>query len=379
MIILKKIIAVAITALCICNTTFFTYAMEQKSEKTVSNSEDFSDKVKTYSTLVNEDGKEIGFYPEVKLSKTELLDSYRYAYQYVSKQANMNGISNDIDDVEFQQFAKMYALVETANQALNEELKEFSYIMDLYENKQKNEEIKTKLKEKDRYEEIIPLMPTTETPTSPVPDTLFKEPKKVSNGYNATQAVTYAKEWWNKTNNTGYPYYAEYYKQDITNNAYNDLDENMEGQSSTRRGWSDCTNFVSQCISAGGMKYRKTGILLPHRQSSNWYYEDKKPSHTWGGANNFYLHWKERAGIAENSSVLNLGDVLSIDFTQDGDIDHTAIITSDNGDTNKEKLLTQHSVDRCETLPTGNDYSIEYLYQQNFAIYGYEMDKIPLE
>ena len=29
---------------------------------------------------------------------------------------------------------------------------------------------------------------------------------------------------------------AEYYKQDITNNAYNDLDENMEGQSSTRRG-----------------------------------------------------------------------------------------------------------------------------------------------
>ncbi len=376
---MKKIIAVAITALCICNTTFFTYAMEQKSEKTVSNSEDFSDKVKTYSTLVNEDGKEIGFYPEVKLSKTELLDSYRYAYQYVSEQANMNGISNDIDDVEFQQFAKMYALVETANQALNEELKEFSYIMDLYENKQKNEEIKTKLKEKDRYEEIIPLMPTTETPTSPVPDTLFKEPKKVSNGYNATQAVNYAKEWWNKTNNTGYPYYAEYYKQDITNNAYNDLDENMEGQSSTRRGWSDCTNFVSQCISAGGMKYRKTGILLPHRQSSNWYYEDKKPSHTWGGANNFYLHWKERAGIAENSSVLNLGDVLSIDFTQDGDIDHTAIITSDNGDTNKEKLLTQHSVDRCETLPTGNDYSIEYLYQQNFAVYGYEMDKIPLE
>lgn len=91
------------------------------------------------------------------------------------------------------------------------------------------------------------------------------------------------------------------------------------------------------------------------------------------------MHWKERAGIAENSSVLNLGDVLSIDFTQDGDIDHTAIITSDNGDTNKEKLLTQHSVDRCETLPTGNDYSIEYLYQQNFAIYGYEMDKIPLE
>ena len=78
---------------------------------------------------------------------------------------------------------------------------------------------------------------------------------------------------------------------------------------------SDCTNFVSLRISAGGMKYRKTGILLPHRQSSNWYYEDKKPSHTWGGANNFYLHWKERAGIAENSLVPNLRRCLMDPFT----------------------------------------------------------------
>ena len=31
-------------------------------------------------------------------------------------------------------------------------------------------------------------------------------------------------------------------------------------------------------------------------------------------------------------------------YAADGDIDHTAIITSDNGDTNKEKLLTQHKV-----------------------------------
>lgn len=27
--------------------------------------------------------------------------------------------------------------------------------------------------------------------------------------------------------------------------------------------------------------------FLPYRQSKNWYYDNGKPSHTWGGANNF--------------------------------------------------------------------------------------------
>lgn len=160
---------------------------------------------------------------------------------------------------------------------------------------------------------------------------------------------------------------------------YNDLDENAEGQSAIRRGWSDCTNFVSQCLSYGGFQYRKSGLILPHRQSKNWYYDNGKPSHTWGGANNFYQHWESRAGIAKTSDLLTAGDVISVDFTKDGDIDHTAIITSNINNTNESKLLTQHSIDRSEFLPTGDYFSLANLYSQDYKIYGYEMDKAPIK
>ena len=158
-----------------------------------------------------------------------------------------------------------------------------------------------------------------------------------------------------------------------------DLDENAEGQSAIRRGWSDCTNFVSQCLSYGGFQYRKSGLILPHRQSKNWYYDNGKPSHTWGGANNFYQHWESRAGIAKTSDLLTAGDVISVDFTKDGDIDHTAIITSNINNTNESKLLTQHSIDRSEFLPTGDYFSLANLYSQDYKIYGYEMDKAPIK
>lgn len=200
-----------------------------------------------------------------------------------------------------------------------------------------------------------------------------------SNGYSSNKATQYAKQWWNRTNNTDFPYYANYYKQDLNSNDYNDLDENAEGQSAIRRGWSDCTNFVSQCLSYGGFQYRKSGLILPHRQSKNWYYDNGKPSHTWGGANNFYQHWESRAGIAKTSDLLTAGDVISVDFTKDGDIDHTAIITSNINNTNESKLLTQHSIDRSEFLPTGDYFSLANLYSQDYKIYGYEMDKAPIK
>lgn len=146
----------------------------------------------------------------------------------------------------------------------------------------------------------------------------------------------------------------------------------------TIRGWSGCTNFVSQCLKYGGFQYRKSGFILPYRQPKNWYYDNGKPSHTWGGANNFYQHWKERAGVAETSDLLAIGDVISVDFTNDGDVDHTAIITSSNN-TNESKLLTQHSIDRNEVLPTGEVFSLAYLYSQNYKIYGYEVDKTPIK
>ena len=207
--------------------------------------------------------------------------------------------------------------------------------------------------------------------------------KSEANYKEALSKVNSSVNDWRKPNYTSkikyIRYYANYYKQDLNSNDYNDLDENAEGQSAIRRGWSDCTNFVSQCLSYGGFQYRKSGLILPHRQSKNWYYDNGKPSHTWGGANNFYQHWESRAGIAKTSDLLTAGDVISVDFTKDGDIDHTAIITSNINNTNESKLLTQHSIDRSEFLPTGDYFSLANLYSQDYKIYGYEMDKAPIK
>ena len=41
--------------------------------------------------------------------------------------------------------------------------------------------------------------------------------------------------------------------------------------------------------------------------------------------------------------------------------------------------LTQHSIDRSEFLPTGDYFSLAYLYSQDYKIYGYEMDKAPVK
>jgi hypothetical protein len=42
-------------------------------------------------------------------------------------------------------------------------------------------------------------------------------------------------------------------------------------------------------------------------------------------------------------------------------------------------LLTQHSIDRSEFLPTGDYFSLANLYSQDYKIYGYEMDKAPIK
>lgn len=79
-------------------------------------------------------------------------------------------------------------------------------------------------------------------------------------------AANYAISCWHLTNNMDYPYYARYYKYDTNRNDYNQLPydgyEN-KSQSNPRRGWNDCTNFVSQALAAGGLQ-----------QNSDWKYRD---------------------------------------------------------------------------------------------------------
>lgn len=53
----------------------------------------------------------------------------------------------------------------------------------------------------------------------------------------------------------------------------------------------------------------------------------------------------------------------------DDDIDHTAIITADNGSSSSDLLLTQHTPDKHQTSSVGD------WFNNGYTVYGYEMDK----
>lgn len=337
--------------------------------------------IRTYDTF-EVSGQEIRLYPETTVSAQDAIELYPIGYAYIVNKAEEMGIESDMDNKHFQEFVKSFAMFESGDSTLSAECQAFAVYMDYYENAAINNEILSAVSARSSsFEEIESLMPIADnsrTTASGEKVVLQDELNVISNSsYDAAAAVNYAHSWWNKTNNSDYPYYAEYYGMDTSSNAYNDLDEGRSGQSDPERGWSDCTNFVSQCLVAGGVSQVKSGLILPHQKTSNWYYSDSKPSHTWGGASNFYNHWKDRVGVADSTSQLGLGDVISIDFGSDGSPDHTVIIVS-SGTTDSTKTLAAHSVDRYDTYYSDGEqysFSIEYLYShETWSIYGFVID-----
>ncbi|MBS7530036.1 amidase domain-containing protein [Hazenella sp. IB182353] len=135
--------------------------------------------------------------------------------------------------------------------------------------------------------------------------------------YDGKAAANYAKTWWDKRNNEQYPYYSK-----VSGGCYDC--------------WPDCTNFVSQAIKAGGIEDRSESGLW-------WYYNDTKPAYAWGLANSFYKHFKQRADEIKKVKNLEIGDVVNFDFTGDGDIDHTVIVTKKDRWGNI--YVTQHTSD----------------------------------
>ncbi|MER5357204.1 amidase domain-containing protein [Streptomyces sp. NPDC002785] len=108
---------------------------------------------------------------------------------------------------------------------------------------------------------------------------------------------------------------------------------------------SDCTNFVSQAMKAGG--WAVVGPTDAGQRSNNkkWFYTIyvDRTSYTWAGAENWYWFAKKHSGrtkILARTSQLQLADVLQADWTRNGVIDHTMIVTKVSG---SEKYLTYHS------------------------------------
>lgn len=116
--------------------------------------------------------------------------------------------------------------------------------------------------------------------------------------YNREAAVAYARKWWNSAN-PAYPFFQV-----------------------------DCTNFVSQCLRAGGAPM----YGYPNR-SAGWWLQGGTWSFSWSVAHS--LRWFMetstqglRAKRVFNPSELQIGDVIFYDFQGDGRIDHSAIVTS---------------------------------------------------
>ncbi|MBP2242175.1 hypothetical protein J2Z40_002748 [Cytobacillus eiseniae] len=126
--------------------------------------------------------------------------------------------------------------------------------------------------------------------------------ERISYQYNRLKAVQYAETWWNSYNP-----------------AYKSFDV-------------DCTNYISQCLHAGGAPMRG----YPNR-SNGWWMRSNNWSYSFTVANSmrWYLAGSKlglRAREVSSPEELLLGDVICYDFQGDGRFDHTTIVTAKDTD-----------------------------------------------
>lgn len=151
-------------------------------------------------------------------------------------------------------------------------------------------------------------------PTSPLLPNVVEEldESRQKSRYNRRAAVRYAERWWNDYNPE-----------------YNRFTDN-------------CTNFISQCLYAGGAPMNRTG-----QKSKGWWTDGASWSLSWTVAHSmrWYLSGSSK-GLKgeekETASELEPGDVICYDFTGDGRWQHTTIVVAK--DENNEPLVNAQTV-----------------------------------
>lgn len=128
--------------------------------------------------------------------------------------------------------------------------------------------------------------------------TFHKQDENERFSYNRHAAVQYAERWWN--------------------------DYNPEYETFTV----DCTNFVSQCLRAGGAPMRGQ----PDR-NKGWWYTGSNWSYSWSVAHSlrWYLSGSTiglKGNEKEKANELLPGDIICYDFQGDGRWDHTTIVVT---------------------------------------------------
>ena len=117
--------------------------------------------------------------------------------------------------------------------------------------------------------------------------------------YNRAAAVNYAHRWWN-SNNPAYPIFQH----------------------------DDCTNYISQCLHAGGAPMRG----YPNR-GKGWWIRGNNWSYSWTSphALRWYLAGSKSGLTATRVSTpeqLQLGDLIFYDFQGNGRWDHSTIVVA---------------------------------------------------
>lgn len=135
--------------------------------------------------------------------------------------------------------------------------------------------------------------------------------------YNRLEVARYADQWWNKGN----PAYITFEV--------------------------DCSNYVSQCLFAGGGPMNYTG-----KRNSGWWYKGRIGgqehwSYSWAVADSlqFYLLTSRsglRASEVKRPEQLDLGDVISYDWDGSRGFQHSTIVTAK--DANGMPLVNAHTV-----------------------------------
>jgi len=123
----------------------------------------------------------------------------------------------------------------------------------------------------------------------------------------------------------------------------------------------DCTNFVSQCLKAGG-------ALMDYNNVRPWWYDVKrgKASICWAVAHSLFWYLKINLSINRNRikglevddiSKLEIGDLIFYE-NYNNIIFHAAIITSfTEASGNKEPLISQHTFNQLnETYKKSYNY-----------------------
>lgn len=126
---------------------------------------------------------------------------------------------------------------------------------------------------------------------------LTEQAERIAFTYDRLKAVQYAERWWNDYN-------PAYKKFDV-----------------------DCTNYISQCLHAGGAPMRG----YPNK-GSGWWMRNNNWSYSWAVANSLRVYLSEstlglRAKEVLSPERLILGDVICYDFEGDGRYNHNTIVT----------------------------------------------------